>query len=569
MDADSLLWSRRVSGGEYLRASRLISQAPPILREILTARYLDIAGPARRFYLSNGRVLDTYNDAAADLRQIGQALKQARVTTAFDDDEIEALARRAAHHCLTVALEGAQRYAEAQGVLLPRGARVTAKGLKRRLVSSDWWRCRLRRLMTRQAEELFRRLGFVRRQASAYVSGDALERVRQASRKGQRWLRDMLAVCQDTGESFPLADIVEHSLSNPTLRRGELMLRARGFQEVAEARGDRCLMVTLTAPSAFHPWLRDSGQRNPRYNGSTPRQAQRWLTQHWARARARLKRRGVVYYGIRCAEPHHDGTPHWHMILYAPRRELWRLRVILRKVWMQDYSDEPGAVRYRVRFTTEDPSKGSGAAYIAKYISKNIDGAGEIGGAVSDESGQRITEDCERAVAWARVHGIRQFQQLGGPAVGLWRELRRVRQPCDCPPLEALRLATDHTELNDPSWSRLIQELGGIEASLKASRSLLDHAEPRCLDRAGRNVLRLNRWGELPAPIVVGLFIVWGGRIRRLPTRLHVWILVYAPKGALLTLGPVAVTVRGYGEPSSWTNPSETSQAPPAGSMQP
>jgi len=254
------------------------------------------------------------------------------------------------------------------------------------------------------------------------------------------------------------------------------------------------------------------------------------------------------------------------MILYAPRRELWRLRVILRKVWLKTYSDEPGAPRYRIRFTTEDPSKGSGAAYIAKYVAKNIDGAGDIGAEVSDESGQRITEDCERAIAWARLHGIRQFQQLGGPAVGLWRELRRVREPCDCPPLEALRLATDQTDLSDPSWSRFILELGGIEASLKQSRSLLDHAEPRCLDRAGRTVMRLNRWGEMPSPIVVGLRIVWRDRIRRLPTRVHVWILVFSPQGGLLTLGPVAITVRGapgYGSPTGWTNPNETSQAPP------
>jgi hypothetical protein len=557
--AESTLWARRVSGREYFRACRILGEAPPLLRAALYARYCDLSEPVRRFYLSDRRMQDTWNDAIGDLRRTAGCLKRARVRTAFDDDEIEQAARRASHICMGArTLEGARAFAEAQGIKLPHGPRVTQKSLRKRLVCADWWRGRLRRLMTRHAEELFRELGFVRRQSDAYISGDALERIRLAQFKGRQWLQKMLAVCQDTGEALPLQTIAEHSLSNPAIRRGELMLRARGFQEVAESQAHRCLMVTLTTPSAFHAWLKDSGERNPKYNGSTPRQAQAWLTRHWARVRARLKKRRVTYYGFRCAEPHHDGTPHWHMILYAPRSELWRIRVIIRKVWLSDQGREPGALRRRVVFRGEDPSKGSGCAYIAKYVAKNIDGAGVIGNEISDESGQRVSDDCERVTAWARLHGIRQFQQLGGPCVGLWRELRRVRQPCDCPPLEALRLAAEGTEDTGPSWSRLIEHLGGIAESVQASRSLLDHAEPRCIDRSGRNILRLTRWSELPAPIVIGLRIVWRDRIRRLATRVHIWVLIFCSE-----LGPVAITVADYGSPTTWTNPQETSQAPP------
>jgi len=147
------------------------------------------------------------------------------------------------------------------------------------------------------------------------------------------------------------------------------------------------------------------------------------------------------------------------------------------------------------------------------------------------------------------------------------RELRRVREPCDCPPLEALRLTTTRCETAGPSWSRFVAQLGGIEASLRASRALFDKVEPRCLDRQGRTVMRMTRWGELPAPMVVGLRLVWRDRIRRLATRVHVWFLVFAPRsGGLFALGPVAITVRGAAEagaPAGWTNPQETSQAPP------
>jgi hypothetical protein len=420
---------------------------------------------------------------------------------------------------------------------------------------------------------LFRRLGFVRAQASAYVSGDALMRVRAAAIKSKQWMSETAAVCEDTGEVLPLSQIAEHSLANPTLRRGELMLRARGFQEIAGLRGDRCVMVTATCPSAFHPWLRDSGAPNPLYNGSTPRDAQAWLNQHWARARAALKRQKILYYGFRAAEPHHDATPHWHLVLYTD--DVAAVTKIIGKTWLRDYPNEPGAKQHRVKITDEDPAKGSGVGYLAKYVAKNIDGAGSVGAEVSDESGRTVSEDAQHAVAWARIHGIRQFQQLGGPAVTLWRELRRVREPCEWPPLEALRLCTDRTDLTPEktgvltgaSWSRFIEQLGGIGPSLKTSRSLWDKQEPRKIDRQGRKVMRLTRWGELPPFVIVGLKIVYRDRIRRLATHVHVWFLIFAPgsKSSLL-LGPVAITVLGapaHGSPAGWTNSQESSQAPP------
>jgi hypothetical protein len=603
-----LIFDRRVSGWHYRVTRDILRSCPPVLQDALGERYAAISGEVRHHYASGGgRVQDTWGDAAADLMAIGRQLQRVKPQTAFDDDAIEAAADRAARFCMTVRTPAAVEYAARQGLVMPEGVNVTERGLRRRLVSPDWWRRRLRTTLTRACEELFRRLGFVRAQTSAYVSGDALARVRLAAIKSQQWLRETAAVCEDTGEVLGLEQIAQHSIANPTLRRGELMLRARGFQEVAALRGDRCVMVTATCPSAFHPWLRDSGAPNPHYNGSTPRQAQAWLNQHWARARAALKRQKVLYYGFRAAEPHHDATPHWHLVLYS--EDVAAITRVMRRVWLKDYADEPGATQHRVKFTDEDASKGSGVGYLAKYVAKNIDGAGSLGAEVSDESGRRVSEDAQHAVAWARIHGIRQFQQLGGPAVTLWRELRRVREPCEWPPLEALRLTTTRPPLTQdipqgaasdpgadskgnedpltaadlthsknssdasdecssgPSWSRFITVLGGIGPSLKASRSFWDKQEPRTIDRQGRKVMRLTRWGELPPFCIVGLKIIYRDRIRRLPTHVHVWFLIFTPRsGALYLLGPVATTVRGAaapGAPRGWTNPQETSQAPP------
>ena len=73
-------------------------------------------------------------------------------------------------------------------------------------------------------------------------------------------------------------------------------------------------------------------------------------------------------------EPHHDGTPHWHLLLFVEPENKTKLLDIMKRYCFEEDADEKGAVDHRFEVVKINPNKGSATGYIAKYISKNIDG---------------------------------------------------------------------------------------------------------------------------------------------------------------------------------------------------
>lgn len=234
------------------------------------------------------------------------------------------------------------------------------------------------------------------------------------------------------------------STSNPKNARAELMVRMRGFEDMATEMGLVGMFFTLTAPSRYHSTHVKSGKRNDKYRDAGPRQTQKYLCKVWARVRAKWGREGIRTFGFRVAEPHHDATPHWHLLLFLRPEEVEYATAIFRKHALKEDGNELGAQEHRFTVTPIDEKFGSATGYIAKYISKNIDGYG-MDGELDDESGQSVKEMAKRVRAWASRWNIRQFQQIGGAPVTTWRELRRLgnRELVLHPEIEEARAAAD------------------------------------------------------------------------------------------------------------------------------
>lgn len=446
-----------------------------------------------------------------------------------------------------------------------------------RLCDVGFWKRHFRRQIGRELENIYRgHCGLVHKRKWPYVSDDAVTRRRQQKARNAA-IMQMVTLVNELGQTFQLSELVEKSNVNPAIRRAELMVRIAGFEAIARDVGHCGEFITITCPSRFHSAMHHSGSLNPKYDGSDPREANDYLCEVWARIQAALKREEIEIYGFRVVEPHHDGCPHWHGLFFMEKQHRKRFRQIValhacradreelglayfetkkarterareiqakqkakpelfsrvqslatisgslkleNDVWENADSRLFRQVQARVDFEAINWKKGTAAGYIAKYIAKNIDGKNNHGESVGDDyeadGSASVVETAERVDAWASLWGIRQFQQIGGAPVSVWRELRREFADDTQDDSDIIRAAR---AADSGDWGKFIQVMGGI--AMKRSERPVQLYKDTPMHENGE-VWR-NRYGEPMEKSIRGVLELSTGEIRL--TRIHEWTL--------------------------------------------
>ena len=274
------------------------------------------------------------------------------------------------------------------------------------------------RNLRRQLRKAFRRCNesaaLCLRKVSAtgekYISDFTLDNRSHQINAQSQWINRTYCKSVDGDKVIPLKKCIR----SPEAKAAELYTLVKGLDRFCTARGDKAAMVTITTPPRFHP--------NPAYgaskwDGSSPMEAHAWFVAQWELFRTAISDARIKINGLRVVEPHKDGTPHYHLMVFVKPKKYDRLTDIFNEYF--GHSDKA------IRFDEIDPNKGSASGYLLKYIYKNISGM----------SGTPAEQDsAARADAFRATWGIRAFSHFGllYGRVTTWRELRRLEtQPDD------------------------------------------------------------------------------------------------------------------------------------------
>jgi len=168
---------------------------------------------------------------------------------------------------------------------------------------------------------------------------------------------------------IPLADILISANHSPNRYYSEIQNRVNTLTTIAKQRELKPLFMTLTLPSEYHKYktLQRQGIKtklvpNPKFNGTTAKESVKILTKMFARLRQdrslkELSKEQRIYFRVN--EPHKDGTPHTHILMFVPASRIERVKKAFKRLFDERANDVQDDIE-------------NATSYVMKYINKTL-----------------------------------------------------------------------------------------------------------------------------------------------------------------------------------------------------
>ena len=223
------------------------------------------------------------------------------------------------------------------------------------------------------------------------LTRDDLEMSKMKIQKQSDFLNYSYIQNNSTGQQFSLKECIVSSNHNPKRYYGEIQNRINTLEQEATNANLTPIFLTITLPSEFHKMKTSRNGKlikNPKYNGTEPKEAVKILTKMWGKLRQdrslkELSKMQRMYYRVN--EPHKDGTPHTHILLFIPQERITRVE----KSFKHLFNQKSNKLEKNIRSAT---------SYIMKYINKTL-----------PMSKKELTKKDEYLNAWYIKHRINRF----------------------------------------------------------------------------------------------------------------------------------------------------------------
>jgi hypothetical protein len=248
-----------------------------------------------------------------------------------------------------------------------------------------------------------------------FVGSESLRLRAQQIEKNESFLRKHFQISTD--------DIETNIHSNQAKKYfAENYKACVGTEEYARDLGYGCLFITLTVPAHMHS---NPTSKNNTWDGTTIKEAHDYLAQKWKKFTNDLSRKKYSIklsegdlFGYRVVEPHADGTPHWHALIYSAHELLkGSILTLLEK----HFSNKSEALTTSYFPMNSENESHPPISYIVKYLSGAVDFDNNY---ITNNSDDKIK--AQQVDAWKSAVRLRSFQAFGKTAPKTyWRLFRK------------------------------------------------------------------------------------------------------------------------------------------------
>lgn len=297
------------------------------------------------------------------------------------------------------------------------------KNVFKRLTNPSFIRRRLLKLVLRESFHNDQILGVIGGDsATSYVGDSTLKLRKKALAASMEFLRTKYV-----STPHGVKALIELTMDSRK-RFSELYVMCLGMQELAEELEYKALFLTITAPAKFHA---NPTNGNNSWDRCYAKEAHNYINKMWeafgkdlASSSNKIYKSKGDLFGFRVVEPHKDGTPHWHVLLYVSPKNLNKTISLCHK----HFSHSEKALKLDIiRTKKEDPNAAAPTSYMTKYLVKTVSVKQYIKDIKTDGELALDHDAMDRIDAWRSAIGIRAFQKFGILAgVTKWRFLRKI-----------------------------------------------------------------------------------------------------------------------------------------------
>jgi Bacteriophage replication gene A protein (GPA) len=362
----------------------------------------------------------------------------------------------------------------------------------------------------------------------AYVDNWTLRRFEQQQAANTAFLKKHVAINLD--QRIPLSDIASSAAAS---RRAQWYAMILGMREIASRDGLTPVFVTVTLPGEWHLSPRSGEPGDARHS---PTDAAKEIGKRWHNALSMFKGRKGQLFGIRVAEPHADGTPHLHCVLWVKSDQCDDLRDCLARHFPAgnqsereyrdkgDFTKGPALVIKKWEERSKDDARGCADAasyalsYVLDVLEDDTGNADPIADAGNLQKSRTKSKEIKRVKAWARHARLRRLSLVGlNPGtIGRWATFYRAlkghgsEETLAHPQTKAILHAMKRAQ-----WGSVLRLLGAF--SSKNDQPIKPVRE-----------VRTNRWGDAVKTTIAFRDASPSGKVLAF-VRTGVWQIVPAP----------------------------------------